>query len=207
MNEKVLAELCAGDAAAARAIVADAVRRVGPAEAAAWFTSGSEWLLDPETFALLRRLTPAAFDGDEGAWAAAQAWASWRAGDAAAAKSYAENAIPVIEAQLQKSPKFANSRAVLGQVLAFAGRKADAVREAVLATELEPVARSPYRGMDMVFYLAQTYLLAGDADQAAATLERVLKAPYWVTPATLAADPTWDSIRQNPRFQRLAAAK
>jgi hypothetical protein len=59
--------------------------------------------------------------------------------------------------------------------------------------------------MDMVYGLAQTYMLAGEADQAAATLDRVLKGDYWVTPATLAADPTWDSIRQNPKFQKLAA--
>jgi TolB-like protein/tetratricopeptide (TPR) repeat protein len=205
VNEKAGALLCAGDAAGARAAVAEAVRRVGPAESAAWFSSGQEWLLDADTFALLRRLTPAAFDGDEGNWAVAQAWASWRAGDAAAAKSYAEKAIPALEAQAQKAPKLASVHLNLAQMLALAGRKADAVREGLLATELEPVARSPYRGMDMVYGLAQTYMLAGEADQAAATLDRVLKGDYWVTPATLAADPTWDSIRQNPKFQKLAA--
>jgi serine/threonine-protein kinase len=94
----------------------------------------------------------------------------------------------------------------LSQAYAFAGRKADAAREGILATELEPMAKSPYRGMDMVWGLAQTYLLAGDADQAAATLERVLKGDYWVTPAMLKVDPTWDSIRQNPRFQKLVSA-
>ena len=47
------------------------------------FSGGSEWLFDAETFALLRRLTPAAFDDDEAAWANAQAWAAWRAGDSA----------------------------------------------------------------------------------------------------------------------------
>jgi TolB-like protein/tetratricopeptide (TPR) repeat protein len=205
--ERVTAELCGGDAAGAKATVADAVRRVGPADTAAYFSSGLEWLLDADTFALLRRLTPAAFDGDEGNWALAQAWASWRAGDAAAARSYAEKGIPAIGAMAQKSPKRASVHVNLSQMYALAGRKADAVREGLLATELEPLAKSPYRGMDMLTSLAQTYVLLGDADQAAATLERILKGDYWITPATLKVDPTWDSIRQNPRFQKLVASK
>jgi eukaryotic-like serine/threonine-protein kinase len=207
LNEKANILLCSGDAMGARAVVAEAVRRVGPADAAAFFSGGQEWLLDPETFAMLRRLTPAAFDGEEAPWAVAQAWASWRAGDGASAKRFAERAVPLLEAQARSAPKVANVRVNLSQMLALAGRKADAIREAVLATELEPLARSPFRGMDMISALAQTYLLAGDADQAAATLERVLKGDYWVTPATLKVDPTWDSIRQNPRFQKLVAAK
>ncbi|HEX4440062.1 MAG TPA: protein kinase [Thermoanaerobaculia bacterium] len=207
INQKIQTVLCSGDGAAARAVVAEAVRRVGPAETAAYFAGGQEWLLDPESFALLRRLTTAAFDGDEGNWAVAQAWASWRSGEAAATRSYAEKAIPALEARVRSEPKVANSHAVLSQMLAMAGRKADAIREGLLATELEPVAKSPFNGMELVQSLAQTYMLAGDADQAIATLERILKSPFYLTPAWLKVDPTWDSLRSNPKFQKLVAAK
>ena len=207
MAYKLQAELCIGDVDAARAVVADGVRRVGPADAVPYFAGGAEWLLDADSFALLRRLTPAAFDGDEATWALAQAWASWRAGDASAARDYGEKAAKAVEEQVRKLPKVSFVHLSLGQALAFAGRKQEAVREALAATELEPVDKSPFTGIDMVYGLAQTYMLVGDQDQAIATLERILRSPYYVTPAWLAVDKTWDPLRQNPKFQKLLAAK
>jgi hypothetical protein len=50
-------------------------------------------------------------------------------------------------------------------------------------------------------------VLAGEQDKAVTTLERLLKMPYFMTPAGLAVDPTYDSLRKNPRFQKLVAAK
>ena len=50
-------------------------------------------------------------------------------------------------------------------------------------------------------------MLAGEPDKAIATLERLLKMPYYLTPAWLAVDPTYDSLRQNPQFQKLVASK
>jgi TolB-like protein len=204
---KLQAMICEGDVAAARAVVSETARRVGPADAAAYFSGGSEWLLDADSLALLRRLTPAAFDGDEASWAFAQAWAAWRAGDSAAAREYAEKGVPLVEAQIRNSPRFATPHAVLGQLLAIAGRKDDGIRESIRATELDPVETLPFSGAETLFGLAQTYVLAGQQDKAIATLERLLKMPHYVTPAWLAVDPTYDSLRQNPRFQKLVAAK
>ncbi len=146
--QKLTALLCEGDVAAARALVAEASRRVGPTEAAAYFTNnGMDWLLDAETVALLRRLTLAAFDDEEGLWANAQAWTAWHAGDASAAREHAEKAV-LFEAQVQTTPKLAGSHVYLSSMLALAGRKDDAIREAVLATELDPVATSPFTGAE-----------------------------------------------------------
>jgi hypothetical protein len=39
------------------------------------------------------------------------------------------------------------------------------------------------------------------------TLERVMKMRFPLTPAWLAIDPTYDSLRSHPRFQKLVAAK
>ena len=203
---KVQSYLCEGDSAGARAAIADAVRRVGPTDTAAYFANGQEWLFDAETFALLRRLTPASFDGNEGLWALAQAWASWRSGDLASAREFGAKAVPLLESQTRAAPKAATPHVFLGQALVFAGRKAEGIRESLLATELEPVERSPFSGSDWVWGLAQTYMLAGDEDKAIATLERILKLPYYVTPALLKVDPTWDSLRKNPKFQRLVAS-
>ncbi len=207
IEQKLETILCEGDIASARALMADTSRRIGPAETAAFFSGRREWLLDAEDFSLLRRLTPAAFDDEEASWAYAQAWAAWRAGESGAAREYAEKAVPLFEAQVKSSPRFAQVRSVFGQMLAMAGRKADAIREAVRATELEPVEKSAFRGADLVFNLAQTYMLAGEPDKAIDTLDRLLKMPFSLTPAWLKVDPTFDSLRQNPRFQKLVAAK
>ena len=204
---KVQSHLCEGDAAAARAVVAEAVRRAGPTEAAAWFSNaGLDWVLDTEAFGLLRRLTPAAFDGDEAAWALSQAWASWQARDTASARDFGAKAAPLWETHVRNSPNFSNLHVFLSSALALAGRKDDAIREALLAIELEPVEESAYLGPNLVWNLAQIYLIVGEDEKAIATLERVLKMPFYVTPAWLSVDPTWDSLRQNPKFQKLVAS-
>jgi hypothetical protein len=55
----------------------------------------------------------------------------------------------------------------------------------------------------------QTYALLGDADHAIPILKRLLQIPSGaaITPALLRIDPIWDPIRNDPRFQKLAAEK
>ena len=111
----------------------------------------------------------------------------------------------MFEAQVKSPPRVAAIHGKLALMLAMAGRKADAIREAVRATELEPVEKSALRGADLVLNLALTYMLAGEPDKAIDTLDRLLKMPFTLTPAWLKVDPTFDSLRQNPRFQKLVA--
>ena len=57
--------------------------------------------------------------------------------------------------------------------------------------------------------MATSYALLGDADHAIPILKRLLHTPHGVpiTPAWLRLDPGWDQIRNDPRFQELAAEK
>ena len=57
--------------------------------------------------------------------------------------------------------------------------------------------------------MAIIYALLGDADHAIPILKRLLQIPYGaaITPALLRLDPGWDQIRNDPRFQELAAEK
>jgi serine/threonine-protein kinase len=57
--------------------------------------------------------------------------------------------------------------------------------------------------------MASVYALLGDADDAIPILKRLLQIPYGgaITPALLRLDPVWDQIRNDPRFQELAATK
>jgi hypothetical protein len=55
--------------------------------------------------------------------------------------------------------------------------------------------------------MADIYALLGDADHAIPILKRLLQTPpYPITPALLRLDPVWDQIRNDPRFQKLAAS-
>jgi serine/threonine-protein kinase len=56
---------------------------------------------------------------------------------------------------------------------------------------------------------ARAFCTLGDHERALSILERLLSQPYSdaITPALLRLDPIWDPMRENPRFQRLAAGK
>ena len=62
-------------------------------------------------------------------------------------------------------------------------------------------------GTGLVVHLVKIYMLTGEPEKAIDQLERLLKMPYYLTPAWLAVDTTYDSLRSQPRFQRLVAAK
>ena len=91
--------------------------------------------------------------------------------------------------------------------LAFAqlGRKADALREGKRATEVLPVSRDAVDGADLQEDMAYVELLVGDHDAAITRIAYLLTIPSDMSVPMLRADPTWDPLRNNSRFQRLVA--
>jgi len=57
--------------------------------------------------------------------------------------------------------------------------------------------------------IARAHVVLGDLDRAFTKLEHVLSVPYAfaLTPAYLRLDPFWDRVRNDLRFQKLAAGK
>ena len=57
--------------------------------------------------------------------------------------------------------------------------------------------------------VARAYIILGDFDRALPLIEHALTAPAVeaLTPAYLRYDPSWDPIRNDPRFQKLASSK
>ena len=53
--------------------------------------------------------------------------------------------------------------------------------------------------------LAAIYALVGRRDQALAALEKLVRQIAGPTPGTLRVEPQWDSLRDDPRFQKLLA--
>jgi tetratricopeptide (TPR) repeat protein len=204
---KTMSFLAEGNLEAARAAIAATPREIPPAIRVAFFASYNDlvWALDDEERALLVTLPPAAFDGDEGVWALCLAQSYALNGDTAKVRTYADEARKAFEEQLRLAPEDAQRHAILGLALAFAGRKAEAIREAERAVALWPLARDAYFGAYYQHQLARTYILTGEPEKAVDSLAPLLATPYFLSPGWLKIDPNFDPLRGNRRFQQLVA--
>ena len=86
------------------------------------------------------------------------------------------------------------------------GRKEEAIREALRAVELLPIAKDSIDGPQLVIYLALVYAWTGECDRALEQLETVATIPNGVTYGDLRFNPCWDDLRSDPRFDKIAVA-
>jgi hypothetical protein len=140
--------------------------------------------------------------------------AAGAAGDSALARAHADTLIRIATAELEARrarggvDPFAREafiEANMAVALAFRGEREAAVRLAESAVGRISVERDAMDGIGLLQYLAGTYMLVGRRADAIATLERVLAVPSGVTVPLLRLDPTYDSLRGEPAFQRLVA--
>jgi eukaryotic-like serine/threonine-protein kinase len=95
---------------------------------------------------------------------------------------------------------------ILGQALAYAGRKADAIAVGARVLELPAVARNFFTRELVEQGVALIYAEAGERDKAIDLLTRLMKRDdYQVTAAWLRVDPALEPLRGDPRFERLIA--
>ena len=134
-----------------------------------------------------------------------------RAGDVAAARATYQKAVQDFQHQLEKvvpdSWAEAWLRTCLGRAHAGLGDAASAIAEGQKAMAIDPASKNPVDGPVREEKMANIYALLGDADHAIPILKRLLQITYAgaITPALLRLDPVWDQIRNDPRFQELAA--
>jgi hypothetical protein len=131
------------------------------------------------------------------------------AGDIAGARATAQQMLPPIEKFSQKAPNSPPIAAGLSLVHAFLGEKDAAIKEAERAITLQPSAKDAVEGPTFEEQLAFVEAFVGDKSRAISTLQHLLEIPYHdcVTPALLRLDPKWDSLRGDPRFQKLCEEK
>ena len=111
-----------------------------------------------------------------------------------------------MEEQTRAAPDDAQRHVFLGLALAYGGQKAEAVREGQRGVELLPISRDASTGTYMQHRLARIYMLVAEPEKALDQLEPLLRIPYYLSPGWLRIDPTFDPLRNNPRFKKLVAA-
>jgi tetratricopeptide (TPR) repeat protein len=135
-------------------------------------------------------------------------------GDVQSAQRFFEAARPGIEDWVRESPDEPSRHARLGLLYAYMRRKEDAIREGRLAVEMEPESKNAFHGAVQSGNLALIYALTGESDRAITLIERLLSTPgpvqalnfiQNITLAELRLRWEWDSLRHNPRFQKILA--
>jgi TolB-like protein/predicted Ser/Thr protein kinase/Flp pilus assembly protein TadD len=95
---------------------------------------------------------------------------------------------------------------VLGLIDAGLGRKEEALREGRLAVELLPVSKDALNGADVLYFYAVICAWSGEHDLAIEQLETLAKIPAGVTYGDIRLNPYWDSLRGDPRFEKIVAS-
>jgi tetratricopeptide (TPR) repeat protein len=198
--------LAQADLAGARQVLQQAQQNVEPTQLVAWIATYDDlyWVLDDAQQELLLRLPPGPFSDDRLAWGLSLAGTYHLRGDTVRARAYADSARIAGEGQLRDAPDDGQLNVLQGVALAYAGRKAEAMKLGEHAVGLKPISKDAYLGAYIQWQLVRIYLLVGEPEKALDQLEALLKVPNNLTPAWLRIDPNFDPVRKNPRFEKLA---
>ncbi|MDQ3137653.1 MAG: hypothetical protein M3Q93_08700, partial [Gemmatimonadota bacterium] len=205
LEDRAMIHLAQGDLAGARTVLAQPPADVELPALLAYFATYWDlyWMLDADQRALVKRLTPAAFDGDAGSWGLALAGVYEVEKDRRRAAAYGDSARVAFEQQLYAAPEDPQLHVLLGVALAYAGRKEAAIREGERSVALD--SSQAQNAKYLQHQLARIYTIVGEPEKALDRLEPLLKQPYYLSPGWLRIDPTFDPLRSDPRFQRLVA--
>jgi TolB-like protein/class 3 adenylate cyclase len=131
------------------------------------------------------------------------------AGDIAGARATAQEMLRRMETLSKKAPDSPPFAAGLALIHAVLGEKDAAIKEAERAIALLPSVKDAVDGPSFEENLAFVEAMVGDKNRALPRLQHLLEIPYngCLTPALLRLDPRWDSLRGDPRFQKLYEEK
>jgi TolB-like protein/Flp pilus assembly protein TadD len=119
----------------------------------------------------------------------------------------AQSAFTVARAETEKivhlQPENAKPLSVLGLIDAHLGQKETAIQEARAAYEMLPVAKDAVDGVLLLSNLAKVCAITGDKNLALEHLETATKLAGGPNYGELQLAREWDSIRDEPRFQKI----
>ena len=125
-------------------------------------------------------------------------------GNESSARAAFEQAKRAVRDDLVQSPNDAKTLAMLALIHAAVGEKNEALGAATRAGELLPIAKDSFDGPILATTLAAVSAKLGEKDSAIRQLESLVGVPNGPTPGTLRMEPEWDSLRDDPRFRKLA---
>jgi TolB-like protein/Tfp pilus assembly protein PilF len=135
---------------------------------------------------------------------------SWCEGVAARTKgdvATAQAAFLVAHAELERTvseqPGYAPALCVIGLIDAALGRKDEAIREGRRAIELLPITKDSIDGAELMKYMGVIYAWCGEKDLAIKQIEATVKIPSTLSYGNLKLHPNWDSLRGDPRFEKI----
>jgi hypothetical protein len=95
---------------------------------------------------------------------------------------------------------------VLALIDAQLGEKEKAIQEGQAACDMLPPTKDALVGVELIINLARIYALTGEKDLALKQLEIVSKIPRGPSYGELRLDLEWDSLRGDPRFEKIVAS-
>jgi TolB-like protein/Flp pilus assembly protein TadD len=127
-------------------------------------------------------------------------------GDSTAERAAFAAARNRVEENLRDEPAHAEALCVLGMIDAALGRKDDAIREGRRAVELLPLEKDSINGPLAIEYLAVIYAWTGEIDMSIEQLRAAAAIPGEISYGQLRLHPFWDSLRGDPRFEKIVAS-
>ena len=127
-------------------------------------------------------------------------------GNSAAARSAYATAREELATVVREQPDYAEALGALGMVDAALGHKEEAIREGRRAIELLPVTKESISGSLLVQYLALIYAWTGEKDLALEQLTVAARIPGYLSYGQLRLHPYFDSLRGDPRFDKIVAS-
>jgi hypothetical protein len=126
--------------------------------------------------------------------------------DAPAAHAAFMDARAEAEKLVAAQPQNEKPLSVLAIIDAELGEKDKAIREGRTACEMLPPAKDAIDGVILITNLARIYALTGEKDLALEQLATVSNLPFGPSYGQLRLDPDWDSLRGDPRFEKIVAS-
>src|SRR6266536_1667825 len=131
--------------------------------------------------------------------------ARWQ-GDSGKSQTAFTAARSEVEKAVDKRPDFPEALSLLGMINAGLGRKEEALRQGRRACELVPITKDANDGINYAINLAQIYAWTGEKDLAIEQIEMVQRFPNPLSYGLLKLHPHWDSLRGDPRFEKIVAS-